>query len=466
MPWSNEMSPGQQDDASALTEVQAVVRALKNGDSKARLPKTSGPNAALFAAINEALDANRPKLGRVREAVQRLQAGDLTIDLSTADPSSEAGGIEQLLDTAFQTLSTTLSQVRGAADEIASGSQQVASASQSLSEGATRQAAAIEQITASMADMTTQTTQNAANATKANGLVVQAGEIAVNGDQQMKAMLKAMGEIEQASQSISKIIKVIDEIAFQTNLLALNAAVEAARAGVHGKGFAVVAEEVRNLAARSANAAKETTALIEGSGKKVSQGMQIANDTARALGQIVGSVNQVSDLVAQIARASNEQAEGISQVSLGLRQVDQVTQQTTAGAEQGAAASVQLSSQAGALREILGNFALRAPQETSMGMDDFPMEITPELLAALEAFMAGGMGAPPPSPSARTRTAPGSRGAAAKEAPAPRRAAAPPAPAKAAPSPARAAKPAKPGKSRELQPSDVISLDDSDFGRY
>jgi len=405
----------------AVSEIQALTRSLQSGDSQARLPVGGGQNNELYSAINSALDASQPDLSAISEAVRCLQQGDLTSSLDASKPG-EVGAIEGQLDAALSSLSGTLSRVHAATDEIASGSGQVASASQSLAEGATRQAAAIEQITASMGEMTTQTTQNAENATKANRLAVQAGGLASSGDQQMQAMLGAMQEIEEASRSISKIIKVIDEIAFQTNLLALNAAVEAARAGVHGKGFAVVAEEVRNLAARSANAAKETTTLIEGTVKKVSQGMEIANETAGALGQIVGSVNEVRDLVAQIARASSDQAEGIVQVNQGLRQVDQVTQQSTAGAEEGAAASEELSGQAGALRGVIAEFQLRqVPPPVGM-------EITPELMAALQAYMAGaGMGGG--MPAAR---APSSRRS----------------------------------RSRSEEPSEVISLDDAEFGRY
>jgi methyl-accepting chemotaxis protein len=175
---------------------------------------------------------------------------------------------------------------------------------------------------------------------------------------QMHEMVTSMTEITEASNSISKIIKVIDEIAFQTNLLALNAAVEAARAGKHGKGFAVVAEEVRNLAARSAKAAKETAQLIEGSVEKTSKGGEIADMTAAALEEIVTDVNETALLVEGIAQASSQQAEGIAQVNKGLTQIDQVTQQNTANAEESAAAAEELSSQANELRVMLTRFRL------------------------------------------------------------------------------------------------------------
>ena len=295
-------------------------------------------------------------------SLQKLAQGDLTFDVT---PRDEQDLLRSSLKQLGFDLNEIMAQIQMAGDEIASASGQVSDASQSLSQGATEQAASLQQITASLSQTSAQTTTNAGNASRANQLSLETRSAAEKGSLQMQSMVAAMTEINEAGQNISKIIKTIDEIAFQTNLLALNAAVEAARAGQHGKGFAVVAEEVRNLAARSAKAAEETTALIQGSVEKTGNGSRIATQTAAALQEIVDGVTQVADLVGEISVASTEQAQAITQVTQGLGQIDQVTQQNTASSEESAAAAEELSSQAEELRGMLQRFTLRADQQVT-----------------------------------------------------------------------------------------------------
>lgn len=297
-------------------------------------------------------------INQLVNVAEKIADGDLDVSIQ-AKTKDEVGTLSAAFERMSNNLNEVMTSFNTASEQVASGSRQVSASSMALSQGATEQASSIEELTASIEEISTQTNLNAQNASQANELAEAAKQNAIQGNQQMKEMLQAMEEINEASGNIFKIIKVIDEIAFQTNILALNAAVEAARAGQHGKGFAVVAEEVRNLAARSANAAKETTAMIEGSMKKVEGGTKIANDTAQALNQIVEGVSKATNLVAEIATASNEQASGINQINQGIMQVSSVVQTNSATSEESAAASEELSSQAELLRDQVSKFKLR-----------------------------------------------------------------------------------------------------------
>ena len=243
------------------------------------------------------------------------------------------------------------------AQQVNDAATQVSGASQSLAEGASEQASSLEETSSSLEEMAAMTRTNAENAKQANELSVQARRAAQGGDQTMEQLNGAMSAINDSAGQISKIIKVIEEIAFQTNLLALNAAVEAARAGEHGKGFAVVADEVRNLAQRAAGAARETTALIEDSVTNAREGTEVAGKVGETLGAIVADVTTVTDLIDGIARASQEQAQGVEQLNSAVSQMDKVTQENAAGAEECASASEELSAQAQAVQGIVNELA-------------------------------------------------------------------------------------------------------------
>jgi len=331
-----------------------MIQEMEKGHLKTRLQMSQideiGQMGRTMDAFSESLQHE------VVGSLQKMADGDLTFEVTPKDGDDE---VRNALKKTGEDLNAIMEQIDVAADQIAAGANQVTDASQSLSQGATEQATSLEEISSSMIEMASQTSTNAENANEANQLTTEAKKGVEIGNHQMQEMVAAMGEINEASRNISRIIRVIDEIAFQTNLLALNAAVEAARAGRHGKGFAVVAEEVRNLAGRSAKAARETAELIEGSVEKAANGSEIANQSAEALDEIAKGIFQASSLINEIAIASNEQAEGIAQVNKGLNQIDQVTQQNTAQAEESAAAAEELAAQAAQLQEMLNRFTLK-----------------------------------------------------------------------------------------------------------
>lgn len=286
---------------------------------------------------------------------EEVANGNLTVDVISKSENDVLGNAMKKLVSRNQ---SALSNISDAAYQVMTSSSEVASASEALAQGSTEQASAIEQITASMDDIAEKTRTNASEANEAASLIGQTIVEVKQGNKQMQDMMVAMKDINNSSESISKIIKVIDDIAFQTNILALNAAVEAARAGEAGKGFAVVAEEVRNLAAKSAQAAAETAELIEDSIQKVGAGSQIADETAKALEAITEVVHKSEVIIDGISDASNYQAQAIEQIDQAIEQVSQVVQNNSATSQECAAASMELSNQANRMRSLLSAYTL------------------------------------------------------------------------------------------------------------
>ena len=296
------------------------------------------------------------------EVAQEVSNGNLTI---TVNPKSADDLLGNSLKKLVEDNLHALSNISDAGSQVTVSSSQVASASQALAQGSTEQASAIQEITASIDEIAEKTKQNAEQANAAASLVVRAIDDVKKGNRQMEDMMSAMQNINKSSESISKIIKVIDDIAFQTNILALNAAVEAARAGEAGKGFAVVAEEVRSLAAKSAAAAAETAELIEDSIEKVDSGSKIADDTARALEAITNAVQESEVIINGIAESSNYQATAVAQIEQAITQGSQVVQTNSATSEECAAASEELSNQASRMRDMLSIYNLGVGRSSS-----------------------------------------------------------------------------------------------------
>lgn len=291
------------------------------------------------------------------EKSELMANGDLTVRLNV-ESNDEIGHAANAFNKMSCQMNEVMSKISIASQQVASGSKNIADAGNMLAKGASSQASSVEELSASISEINEQTKNNAGNAEEANNLASDTHTKANIGNQRMEEMLQAMVDINESSNNIAKIIKVIDEIAFQTNILALNAAVEAARAGQHGKGFAVVAEEVRNLAARSAEAAKSTTEIIQHSIDKVNAGTELAKGTAQALHSIKESIDQVTVLVADIAQASQKQSSALQMLNQGVLQVSNVVQTNSSTAEESASASVELNAQAELLQEAVSKFKI------------------------------------------------------------------------------------------------------------
>ncbi|AWM36393.1 Methyl-accepting chemotaxis protein II [Gemmata obscuriglobus] len=308
-------------------------------------------------ARSESIELQR-KVGEIRTCVTALAAGDFTVSIPDLG-SDDVGQMSAELNQAVRSMRAALEGVREVAEQLADASSQLSSASEEISSGAQEQASSLEETASSLQEITATVKQSADNAQQARQLASGSKEVAERGGAVVSGAVEAMSEINASSKKIADIITTIDEIAFQTNLLALNAAVEAARAGEQGRGFAVVATEVRNLAQRSATAAKEIKGLINDSVKKVEAGTELVNKSGDTLAEIVTSVKRVTDIVTEMAAASKEQSSGIEQVNKAVSQMDSVTQRNASQTEEMSATAQALTDQAGQLRDLVSRFKLR-----------------------------------------------------------------------------------------------------------
>ncbi|AFA48339.1 methyl-accepting chemotaxis protein [Acetobacterium woodii] len=343
-----------------VQEASSVLKELSLGNlTTGMIGNYNGDYAIIKESMNQTVTFLKRYVDEITLTLEAVGQGNLNQQIST-EYLGDFLAIKMALNDITSTLSTTMAEINEAAGQVEAGAVQISDGGQALSQGTTEQASAIEELNATIEEVAGETKKNAVRANEANQRAQEVRDNAEVGNQQMTEMVTAMVDINESSKNISRIIKVIDDIAFQTNILALNAAVEAARAGQHGKGFAVVAEEVRSLAARSAEAAKETTGLIEGSIDKVETGTKIADQTAESLKDILREIEKVTGLVGDIAQASSEQASEIAQITEGIEQISQVVQTNSATAEESAAASEELSGQAEMLKQMVGAFQLKS----------------------------------------------------------------------------------------------------------
>ena len=340
----------EQKQAQLEVEKLIVQAAIGQLTERIKIDQFNGPSKALTQSFNQLLDAVAMPLHEAQGVLAALAANDLTKAMTGAY-QGEFDQMKESLNTAVANITGTLTAVREAAESVTTGAEEITKGNEDLSQRTSEQASSLEETSSAMEEMTSTVKQNADNAKQANQLAIAARDVANKGGAITMKAVEAMGEINKSSKKIADIITVIDEIAFQTNLLALNAAVEAARAGEHGRGFAVVASEVRNLAQRSATAAKEIKGLINESIQRVTDGSELVNQSGKTLEEIVGSVKRVTDIIAEITAASLEQAGGIDQVNKAIMEMDETTQQNAALVEEATSASQSMKEQA---RELMG----------------------------------------------------------------------------------------------------------------
>lgn len=353
-----------------IAEIENAIKAMAHGNMHSEVTYKSRDELGVLAEnLRFVLKTLSEYIAHICARMDSLSTGDFTVTMDM-DYLGEFESIRDSGNKIIESLNDALGQIHVAADQVSSGSDQVSSGAQALSQGATEQASAVEELVATLSTLSEQVNQTAHNSRDVNTLIAETGAEVNNSNVMMESMVNAMTKINDCSSEIEKIIKTIEDIAFQTNILALNAAVEAARAGESGKGFAVVADEVRTLASRSAEAAKDTTALISNSLTAVAEGTKIAADTQNSLLKVVSSAQTIESNMEQITKATDMQAEALEQVTQGIDQISSVIQTNSATAQESAAASEELFSQSTLLKTLVGRFQLKGVSS--------PMSVQPE----------------------------------------------------------------------------------------
>lgn len=356
---SNSINATQQTLRQVVAETAALITAAREGrlDARGDAAKFQGVYAEVVTSLNQMMDAVASPLHEAAEVLEKVSEKNLGARMQGA----YLGDYEKIscaLNTAVQNLSGALSQVQQSSEHVTAAAAEIAASGQNLASGASQQASSLQEVSSSVQELSSMARQNTQHARETRDLSEMAKESARRGVDNMRHLSEAIDKIKVAADKTAKIVKTIDEIAFQTNLLALNAAVEAARAGDAGKGFAVVAEEVRNLAMRSADAAKSTATIIEASIQSAEQGVAFNQQVLQNLEEISTRVNKVSDVMTEIAAAGEQQSQGIEQINAAVDQISNVTQRNAAHSEETAASAEELHGQAHGLRQLVSDFDL------------------------------------------------------------------------------------------------------------
>ena len=343
-----------------ISAVEASLQHMSSGRfEEARIEEEfKGTFESLKNALNETEEMTLSYINEISDVLSKMAKGDYTVNIER-EYSGDYAPIKNAVNVILDSLNNTMSEIQAASAQVLSGAEQISQSSMYLAEGSSRQASAIEELTASIEIINEKTRESAENASNANQRASSMADYAVQGGESVKAMQDIMDNVKESSAGIGKIIGVISDIAFQTNLLALNASVEAARAGEHGKSFGVVADEVRSLANKSQKSASDTAAIIEEDTNVVEQGISAAVQVGEAFNTIIDDIRQISELAHQIAIMAQDQAESISHINTSVGEISKVIQDNSATAEESASASEELNSQAEMLRELVSMFKLR-----------------------------------------------------------------------------------------------------------